>query len=80
MKDGLQNVPFDRFLMRVKDVCSIISSLFAIVAMALGWLWIGFNFIKTQNEQQKTQNEQQKLINTLLQEKLDAQNEKPTRR
>lgn len=31
MKDGLTNVPIDRMLMRVKDVCSICASLLNIL-------------------------------------------------
>lgn len=31
MKDGLQNVPIDRLLMRIKDLCSICASVLNIV-------------------------------------------------
>jgi hypothetical protein len=67
MKDGLQNVPLDRWLMRIKDVCSILSSIFSTASVIIGILWIGFKFIAAQAEQQRILNDQQKVMNMLLQ-------------
>ncbi len=53
MKDGLQNVSFDRILMRVKDITSIVCNLLTIVTAVLTALWISFKTIEAQAEQQK---------------------------
>jgi len=57
MKDGLQNVSFDRILMRAKDIMSIISSILTIVTVVFSAMWMSFKFIESQNEQQKILNE-----------------------
>jgi len=70
VKDGLQNVPIDRWLMRIKDVCSILSSLLSAASVIIGILWIGFKFIAAQAEQQRVLNDQQKMLNMLVQERV----------
>jgi hypothetical protein len=66
VNDGLQNISFDRILMRTKDIISIITSLVSILVMIVGGLWISFKFIETQNQQQQ-------VINSLLQNQLQQQ-------
>jgi hypothetical protein len=53
LKDGLQGVPFDRWLMRVKDIIQIITSLITMFTMIFGGLWLAFKFIQTQNQIQE---------------------------
>ena len=57
MKDGLQNVPIDRWLMRFKDITSIACNLITILTVIATALWVSFKFIESQNEQQKVVNE-----------------------
>jgi len=59
LKDGLQNISFDRVLMRIKDITSIISNILTIFTVIFTAIWISFKFIESQNEQQK-------IINQLL--------------
>lgn len=65
MKDGLQNVPIDRWLMRVKDICSILSSIGSMLIQIVAVMWIAFKFIETQNKQQE-------MLNTLLQNQMNT--------
>lgn len=53
MKDGLQNVPFDRWLMRVKDITSIVCNVITMLTAIGTFLWIGFKFIDAQSKQQQ---------------------------
>lgn len=53
MRDGLQNISFDRVLMRIKDITAIISNFLTIATVISTALWISFKFIESQNQQQK---------------------------
>ncbi len=53
MKDGLQNVSFDRVLMRVKDITSIVCNLITIGTVVLTALWFSFKQLQSQADQQK---------------------------
>lgn len=57
MRDGLQNVPFDRWLMRAKDITSILCNVLTIFTAIITALWISFKTIEAQNEQQKILND-----------------------
>ena len=53
MKDGLQDISFDRILMRIKDVTSILSNIVTILTVLGTALWMSFKFVESQTEQQK---------------------------
>lgn len=57
MRDGLQDISFDRILMRVKDITSIACNMLTIATVISTALWVSFKFIESQNEQQKALNE-----------------------
>lgn len=57
MQDGKQNVPFDRILMRIKDITSIACNLLTVFTAIITALWLGLKFIESQNEQQKVLSE-----------------------
>lgn len=53
MQDGKQNVPFDRILMRVKDITSIISSILTIITVIMSALWLGFKQMQSTADNQR---------------------------
>lgn len=57
MKDGLQDVSFDRILMRIKDITSIGCNLITMLTAIVTALWISFKFIDSQNKQQQMFND-----------------------
>jgi hypothetical protein len=61
MKDGLQNISFDRILMRLKDITSIGCNLITMLTAIITALWISFKFIDSQNRQQQMINDLVKM-------------------
>lgn len=58
MKDGKQNVSFDRWLMRGKDILQILGTLFAI-------LYVGFKYVEKINRLEDLVQKQQVFLTEL---------------
>lgn len=53
LSDKKQGVPFDRTLMRIKDITSIICNLLTICTAILTALWLSFKQLQSQADQQR---------------------------